>query len=216
MDLSLRGHACARLEKHGSVLVIDPGAFSAPDAADDADLVLITHGHPDHVVVDRLVQAMVERPALQVCAPHDVAAQLAAAGPGVAERVRAVADGDGFEAAGFTIEVLGELHAVVHPDLPRLANVAYLVDGAVLHPGDSFTRPRPGQRVDVLLLPVAAPWLKLAESVEHARAVEARVVVPIHDATLNPAGTGLVDRVLTGLVPGTYTRLADGAGLTVD
>jgi len=212
MDLTRLGHACVRLDAPHGRLVIDPGGYSDPDATDGADVVLITHEHADHVVPEPLRAALAERPALEVWAPPSVAAMLRAGAPAGADRVHDARAGDRFTVAGFAIEVFGELHAVVHPDVPRVANVAYLVGGAVLHPGDSFTLP--GRPIDVLLLPVAGPWMRLAEAVDYVRAVGPRIAIPIHDAVLSPVGLALVDRLLgpQGLGAGgaEYLRLVDG------
>jgi hypothetical protein len=93
-------------------------------------------------------------------------------------------------------------------------NVAYLVDERVYHPGDALTLP--GQPVDTLLLPVAAPWLKLGETIDFARAAGARLCVPIHDALLSDIGIGLVDRLLGPQGPGIgadYRRLGPADAL---
>lgn len=58
-----------------------------------------------------------------------------------------------------------------------------------MHPGDSFYIPF--EKVDVLALPSAAPWMKLSESVDYLRAMAPRVAVPIHQAILSDAGTGI-------------------------
>ena len=72
---------------------------------------------------------------------------------------------------------------MIHPDLPGIANLGYVVDdGAFYHPGDSFSPP--GRAVDILALPTGAPWLKVSEAVDFFRAVSPRVAVPIHEATL--------------------------------
>jgi L-ascorbate metabolism protein UlaG (beta-lactamase superfamily) len=87
-------------------------------------------------------------------------------------------------------------------------NVGYLINGLVFHPGDSFTLPE--RPVDVLLLPVTAPWSKIAEVIDFARAVKPRLAVPIHDAILSDIGLGLVDRLLGDQGPGigaAYRRL---------
>jgi L-ascorbate metabolism protein UlaG (beta-lactamase superfamily) len=217
MFLTRLGHACVRVEKDGARLVIDPGTFSAPDAVEGADVVLVTHQHADHVAVGALRDALAARPGLEVWAPTDVVAALTDGAPGVAGRVHAATGGDSFEAAGFAVEVFGELHAVVHPDAPRVANRAYLLDGALLHPGDSYTvPPRP---VDVLLAPISGPWLLLADVVDYVRAVAPRLVIPIHDALYAPIGLGMVDRLLgpqgLGIGGATYLRPADGERVRV-
>jgi L-ascorbate metabolism protein UlaG (beta-lactamase superfamily) len=217
MELSRLGHACVRLEKPGSRLVIDPGAFSAPDAVDGADAVLVTHQHADHVALPALRQALADAPALEVWAPAAVVAALTDGAPQVATRVHAVSAGDAFDAAGFAVRVFGGLHAVVHADIPRIANLAYLVDGAVLHPGDSFTLP--ATPVDVLLAPTGAPWLKAAEVIDYVRAVGPRLVLPIHDAFYSAAGLALVDTLLGPNGPGIggaeYRRPTEGEKVAV-
>lgn len=209
------GHACVRLERAGSRLVIDPGSFSELSVLDAADAVLVTHEHPDHVVVERLRAALATRSHLHVWAPAVVVDLLD--GTGVAAgRVHAVQQGDAFTAAGFDVVVLGEWHELVHPDVPRVANVAYLVDGSVLHPGDSFTLPPATTSVDVLLAPVSGPWLKLAEVIDYARAVHPRVVVPIHDALLSDAGRASADRLVVALGGSPeYRRLGAGDELVL-
>jgi L-ascorbate metabolism protein UlaG (beta-lactamase superfamily) len=205
------GHACIRFERDDRRLVLDPGGYSDAAVLADADAVLITHEHPDHVDPGALVAALAARPALEVWAPTGVVAQLVEAGA-PADRVHAAATGDAFAAAGFDVRVTGERHAVVHPDLPVAQNLAYLVDGAALHPGDSFTPPPAGVVVDLLLVPVAGPWLKLSEAVDYVRAVGPRVAVPIHDAVLTEAGRGLPDRLVASLGgAGEYVRITAGA-----
>jgi L-ascorbate metabolism protein UlaG (beta-lactamase superfamily) len=128
------------------------------------------------------------------------------------------------EIPGALIHVGGGAHAEIHPDVPRLAmNVTYLVevDGQSLyHPGDSFEPPQdvPGGRLDVLLLPVSGPWMKLREAIDFARSVPAGAVVPIHDALLSEIGHTLTGRWLdTARLGGeyTYSRLTAGESLTV-
>jgi L-ascorbate metabolism protein UlaG (beta-lactamase superfamily) len=217
MDLTPLGHACVRLDSGGSRLVIDPGAFCAADALEGADAVLITHEHVDHVVPDELRQALVGRPELQVWAPEGVAAAIAGDDDAVAGRVHVASPGDHLDVAGFGVDVVGGQHAVIHPDVPQAANVGYLVDGVVLHPGDSFTLP--DGDVEVVLLPVAGPWMKVAEAIDFVRAAPARRAIPIHDGTLTDAGKGLVDRLLGPQGPGTggteYARVQPGETVSV-
>jgi L-ascorbate metabolism protein UlaG (beta-lactamase superfamily) len=212
MRLRKLGHSCVRLEQDGKILVIDPGSFSAPNALDGAHAVLITHEHVDHVVVDAVRTAAQRNPDLHIWTNPSVANMLA--GNGLL--VDSVAGGDRFRAAdAFDVVVVGEWHAVIHPDVPRVRNITFVVDSLVFHPGDSFTLPE--QPVDTLLLPVYAPWCKIAEVIDFARAVKPRLALPIHDALLSEAGLGLVDRLLGPQGPGIgaeYRRL--GASETLD
>ncbi|WP_069386500.1 MBL fold metallo-hydrolase [Cellulosimicrobium cellulans] len=224
MRITFHGHACVTVRRAGAAVLVDPGTFSdTHDALRGATAVLLTHEHADHVDVPALAAALGERPDLQVWAPRDAAAAVLRALPDDARRVHVVAPGDRLDLAGIDVLVGGGQHAVVHPDIPRIANVTYLLrgdDATVHHPGDSFDPPTDvpaGARIDVLLAPVSAPWLKLAETIDAVRAIDPRVVVPVHDALLSAAGHTVVDRLLgehrTG---GTYDYRPLRPGETLD
>jgi L-ascorbate metabolism protein UlaG (beta-lactamase superfamily) len=207
MELIKYGHACVVLCDGDRRLVIDPGSLTEPEALDGASAVLVTHEHADHVVPDRLRAAMDADPALEVWTNASVAAQLEGAGP----RVHVVGHGDAVTAAGFDVHVHGELHAQIHPDIPRIPNVGFLVEGLVFHPGDALTVP--DEPVTTLLLPVHAPWSKTAEIIDYVREVHADQAYAVHDGLLNDTGLGAVARLLGEGGPGTptpYSLLAPG------
>ena len=210
MRITKFGHSCVRLEHDGHVLVVDPGGFTGPEAVDGADAVLITHEHPDHYAPDRL-----RATDAVVFTVEAVARRIAEDAPDVAERVRVVAPGEDFD-AGLPVRAVGEQHAVIHPDLPRVANSGYLVrlgGYRVFHPGDALTGP--GEPVDLLCVVVSAPWMKAAEAVDFARAVGAPRNLAIHDRVYSEAGLGIVDGHLRNLLAADqeYVRLPDGADL---
>lgn len=211
MRITKFGHACVRIEHAGVTLVLDPGVFTGSEALAGADVVLITHEHPDHVDPNHL--RALDCPVLTIA---DVADRLAREAPDLAPRVRVVSPGERFD-AGLPVTAVGELHAVIHPELPRVHNSGYLVeagDRRVFHPGDALTGP--GEEVDVLLLPVSAPWLKASEAIDFARDVGAPVNLAIHDRVYSEAGLGIVDGHLQRFLPPAgqrYERLADGAEL---
>lgn len=210
MKLTKMSHACIRLEKNGQTLVLDPGGFSEEDAAVGADAILVTHEHADHFDEGRLRAALDANPATELWTLAAVAEQLSAAFPG---RVHTVGHGDTFTAAGFDVQVHGELHAVIHPDIPRITNVGYLVDGAVFHPGDALTVP--DHPVDTLLLPVMAPWSKLSEVVDYVREVKPQRAYDIHDALLTDLARPIYDRLVGGLGGSEHLRLTPGASAEV-
>lgn len=210
MKFTKKSHACVRLEKDGSTLVIDPGAFSEEDAALGADAILITHEHADHFNEDRLRAAMEAGPATEIWTLRAVAEQISAAFPG---RVHTVGNGDAFTAAGFDIQVHGELHAVIHPDIPRITNVGYLVDGRVFHPGDALTVP--DHPVETLLLPVMAPWNKISEVIDYVREVKPQRAYDVHDALLTDLARPVYDRQIGALAGTDHQRLAPGTSATL-
>lgn len=177
-------HACVRLDDAGRSLVIDPGAFSeCDDALDGASAVLITHEHFDHLNADAVLSAARANPDLRVWAPPSVVQQLTELGP----RATPTAPGESFDAAGFSVRAFGGQHAVIHQALGTpCANVGYLVDDTVYHPGDSFFVPPVA--VPTLLVPLHAPWSKLAEVIDFVVAVRAPQAFPIHDAMLSDSG----------------------------
>jgi L-ascorbate metabolism protein UlaG (beta-lactamase superfamily) len=188
MRLIKHGHACVRLEVDDVVLVLDPGMFTAPEAVDGSTAVLVTHEHADHWTPDLL--RATDAPVFTIEA---VAAQIREQAPDVAERVTVVRPGDTFD-AGIPVEVVGEKHAVIHPELPHFDNSGYLLTAdttTVFHPGDALTVPP--AIPDVLLLPVSAPWLKVGECIDYARDVGAPRSLAIHDAVYSEAGLGIVD-----------------------
>lgn len=207
MRLTKYTHSCVRFDNGANALVIDPGVFSeVQPALEAAGAVLITHEHADHLNTPALIEAARANAAMRVWAPAPVAAELSELG----ERVTTVSAGESFDAGGFAVKTFGDLHALIHPLIgPPVANVGYLVEGAVYHPGDSFTVPT--EPVEVLMVPINAPWSKIGEVLDYAIAVRAPRVFQLHDALLNDNGAGLVDRHLTriaDLYGSTYQRLA--------
>jgi L-ascorbate metabolism protein UlaG (beta-lactamase superfamily) len=208
MRLTKFGHSCVRIEQDGAVLVIDPGSFTERAALDGVDAVLITHEHADHLDVDALAEALAKRPRVTVHTNADVAGKLTALG----DVVTTVETGQSFSAAGMPVRAFGGVHAEIHPDIPRVANLGYLVNDSVYHPGDSFDVPE-GVRVETLFVPVSAPWLKISESVDFVRAVAPRRAFALHDGIVNEAGGKLVDGVLGRLLEVDYQRLAPGTSV---
>jgi len=207
MELTKHGHACVVLSDGDRRLVLDPGAFTDPSVLQGASAVLVTHEHVDHVVPDQLKAALEADPALEVWTNSSVADLLDGAG----SRVHVVGAGDTFTAAGFGVHVHGELHAVIHPEIPRIQNIGFLVEGQVFHPGDALTVP--DEPVTTLLLPIHAPWSKASEIIDYVREVRADQAYALHDGLLNDTGLGLFTGLLGERGPGTptpYSRLAPG------
>ena len=204
MKLTRFTHACVRLESDGRVLVIDPGTFSEAESLDGASAVLITHEHADHVDVAKLSGRDIP-----IFAPAGVVEQLATDGISA----QAVTASDTFTAAGFAVRAVGGEHAEIFGGMPGCANIGYIVDDNVYHPGDSFFVP--DVPLLTLLVPAAGPWMKLAEAIEFVRAVKPARAIPIHDAIATAAGQGMADNWIGRMGEAEYTRVPVGASVNV-
>jgi L-ascorbate metabolism protein UlaG (beta-lactamase superfamily) len=214
MRLTKYTHACVRLEQDGSALVIDPGSFSeVEEALRGASAVLVTHEHPDHLDVERVAEGMAANQGLQLWAPAAAAAAISERlGAGAADRVHVSEPAAQFTAGGFTVRTFGGQHALIHPHVPMIANVGYLINDNVYHPGDSFIVPD-ATEVRTLLVPVHAPWSKTAEVIDFIASVRAAKAYPIHDSLLTDGGIGLVESLVArfgGSAGSRYEHLSPG------
>jgi L-ascorbate metabolism protein UlaG (beta-lactamase superfamily) len=213
MKLTKYAHACVTLEKDGAKIALDPGTFTpdAKEAVSSATAVLVTHEHFDHFDAALLADALTAQPQLVVFGPPAVRDKLGDHDG----RVRAVAAGDSLTVGGFSVEVHGDRHAIVHPDIPCPDNVGYLIDETVYHPGDSYFVP--GARVDTLLLPTSGPWTKVGEAADYVRAVKPSRLIQIHELMLSEMGQLSTARILgeNGLTGIPLTLLAAGESIDV-
>lgn len=212
MRVTKFSHSCVRLSHDGGDVVLDPGTWSERDSLDGVAAVLVTHEHADHWAIDQL--RATDAPVHTIEA---VARQIREADPEVGERVVVVHPGDETEIAGFGVRVVGEKHAVIHPELPRFDNSGFVLSAggqSVYHPGDSFELP--GQDVDVFCAPVCAPWAKMSELIDLAREVGAPRTLGIHDLVYSERLLPLADGRMTDFLAaqgGRYSRPEPGEDL---
>ena len=187
MEIEHLGHSCLRISHAGTSLLLDPGAFSSGLGGRLGErpltAVLITHAHADHLAPDLLAPLQDSAGAGGVLAEAGAADVVREAG-GTATTLTV---GTTTELGPFVVEVVGGRHAVIHPDVPRIGNVGLLVRAGgttLFHPGDAYDTVPDG--VDVLAVPLQAPWAKVGETVDFVRAVSPRIALPIHDALLRP------------------------------
>jgi hypothetical protein len=130
-------HSCLLFELNGQQLLFDPGKFSfneglvQPDVFKDVATVIITHDHPDHLDVDAL-QRIVERSGAIIISNGEVAAKLKQQGLAVQ-----IHEEGPLDRGAFQLQALPVRHeAILDSPLPQMT--AWLVNGRVLNPADSF------------------------------------------------------------------------------
>lgn len=192
MRITKYGHSCLHIVDEQASILTDPGAFSGPfEQLTGLTAVLITHQHPDHVDPERLTAVLATNPDARVYADPDSVTALA--GHGI--DATTVHTGDVLADVGTQVEVWVGDHAIIYGELPGITNACYLVGDRLFLPGDSFTLP--GRDVDILAVPVSAPWMAVKEAIDYLHEVAPAIAVPIHEKVLaNPAMVyGLIDRL---------------------
>lgn len=211
MQLTHFGHSCLLAEFGQTRLLFDPGTFSHGfEGITGLSAILITHQHPDHIDVTRLPTLLEDNPAAELYADPQTAAQLG-------EPWRAVHVGDELPLAELTVRAVGGCHAVIHPEIPVIENISYLVGDSkhrarLMHPGDALFVP--GEQVDVLATPAAAPWMKISEAVDYLRAVAPARAVPIHQAIVAPDARGIYYGRLTEMTTTDFQVLPEESAVT--
>jgi L-ascorbate metabolism protein UlaG (beta-lactamase superfamily) len=191
MRLTHLGHACLLVEVAGTRLLVDPGVYS-PDftTLTELDAILLTHQHADHVDPDRLPALVAGNPDAQVIAEPETAALLLDHAGDELSPI-SLAGQETTMVGSITVEGVGARHAFNHDGVPRCGNTGFVItaDGepTLFHPGDAYDG-EPAPQVDVLALPVNAPWTAVRDTLDFANRISPRWVVPIHDALLSDLG----------------------------
>lgn len=206
MKLTKYSHACLVIEKAGSAIVIDPGAWSGDLVIpDNVAGIIITHEHADHCDTKLISDILAKNSNAMIYAHSDVIAHL----PGLP--TQAVSTGETLQTGDFTLEFVGGEHALIHASIPRIANLGVIVDALVYYPGDSFALP--GKVVTTVAIPASAPWMKISEAMDFLTAIQASRFFPTHDAILSDTGKTLVDNLLGKTaenVNAAYERVTSG------
>ena len=207
------GHSCVLVEVGGARLLIDPGAFTKGfEELTGLDAVIVTHQHPDHLDVERLPLLLESNPEAALLTEPEAAAELDKVGIDAAP----LHPGSSVTVGGATVTGVGGTHAEIDPAIPRIGNVGLLIgadaEPTLFHPGDAYEYAPAG--VDVLAVPLSAPWTKFSETAAFARTVGAARAFPIHDGLLVKGGRGVYLGNLSRVLPDLEVHDLAGAGPT--
>ncbi len=167
------GHASFRIEAEGQVIYIDPWKL---ELTKEADLILITHGHRDHLSPDDLTQ---------IAGPETVIVCAAPYVEQIEGDVRGIAVGETMTVGPVKIEAVPSYN-IDKPNHPKSAgNVGYIVEiegRRIYHAGDTDLIPEMVDiDCDVALLPMGGTYTMNAEQAAAAAArIKPQVAVPMH------------------------------------
>lgn len=189
MLLTHLGHSCLLVESADTRVLIDPGAFSTDwHGLRDLTAIVVTHQHNDHLDPDAVPGLVADNPGARLFVE-----------PAAMGQVDALRDATAFTAdleedlGGLRLRGVGQQHAVINEFIPRITNTGVVLsaDGepTLFHPGDAYDAD-PGE-VDILALPVNAPWCASKETIDFVRRIAPRYAVPVHDALLSERGRTL-------------------------
>ncbi|GAB2798504.1 MBL fold metallo-hydrolase [Hymenobacter latericoloratus] len=173
-------------ELDGQQILFDPGKFSfneglvKPEVFKDVSVVLITHDHPDHLDVEALQKIVALRQAV-IVSNREVAAKLKAHGLTVQIHEEGPLDLGAFQLLAIPVQH----EAILDSPLPQMT--AWLVNGKVLNPADSFAgNLLQFAGIELLVLPVTAPFLTELVVADFALKMRPRQILPVHDGYLKP------------------------------
>jgi L-ascorbate metabolism protein UlaG (beta-lactamase superfamily) len=211
MELTHFGHSCLLADFGHTKVLFDPGNFSHGfEGITGLSAIMITHQHPDHVDPARLPALCQGNPAAVLYADGQTAAQLG-------EPCQVAHVGDQLRVGELTIRAVGGQHAVIHPEIPVVDNISYLVGdddhpARLMHPGDALFVP--DEPVDILAAPAAAPWMKISEAVDYLRAVAPARAVPIHQGIIAPKARGIYYGRLSEMTSTDFQVLPEESAVT--
>lgn len=190
MRITHLGHACLLVEAGGKRILLDPGVFSTHIAdVTGLDVILVTHQHADHVDLLRIPALLEFNPQARLYAEPQAASAMGKAGIDAEHTVA----GKVLTFGRVEVTPVGQMHALINEALPRIGNLGLVlrVEGepSLFHPGDAYDV-EPGQ-IDILALPLNAPWTAARDTIAFAQRISPRVCIPIHDALLSGIGRQL-------------------------
>lgn len=200
MRITHLGHSCLLIDMGGQRILIDPGSLS-PGVVDVTGIgvILVTHQHADHVDLQRLPAILETNPQARMYVEPQASAVMEEAGI-AAEHI---VSGTVLTFGRVQVTPVGERHALINEALPRIDNLGLVLrsegEPSLFHPGDAYDA-EPGQ-VDILALPLNAPWAASRDTVAFVRRISPRVSIPIHDALLSDVGRRLYLSQVQGFGP---------------
>ena len=181
MKISKYIHSCLLFEDDNYQLLVDPGKFSfieglvKPEDFAKVNTVIITHIHPDHFDPENL-KKIIELSKASVYTTEEVAKELDKRG--ITSILLAEME---FQLGPFHLAVFPVKHQpLLDSPIPQM--FGFVLNGKILHPVDSFADDLlKYQGMELLILPVTAPFAKELEIAAFADQLRPKQILPVHD-----------------------------------
>lgn len=178
MKITKFGHSCLLLEEGIARILLDPGEYSDIPRVSGLSAILITHEHRDHISIPKLKTILENNEGGEIITHEGVGELLDTAG--IAYRY--LGHEEGININGVAIESFGVNHEVIHETVPIVRNTGFLIAKRFFYPGDRLYNPH--VPVEILGLPVAAPWATIGYLADYAKEINPKKVIPMHDGML--------------------------------
>jgi L-ascorbate metabolism protein UlaG (beta-lactamase superfamily) len=185
MDITWFGNAWFRLRADGKLVHFDPlsdkyqkmfGVKAILGTSEKADLVAISHSHPDHWDKDTLDS--LRGPATVIVAPHKPAKSI--------EGAKEIEAGASIAVDGIDVKAVSayNLHKFYHRKGHGVGYLVKIGGKTIYHAGDTDFIPEMTSlgKVDVALLPIGGKYtMDVKEAAQAARAISPAIVIPMHN-----------------------------------
>lgn len=179
MKLMLLGHASVLVETNGKAIYIDP---YAGDYTRKADIIVVTHGHGDHLSSDK-IQA-IRRPDTVVIASASCAGNVPGKAISMSAGDKRTVDGIELEAVhSYNIKRFRSYGVPFHAKGENIGILLRAEGKTLLHASDTDYIPEMKQlpKIDVAMLPIGGTYtMDIPEAVEATLAINPSFVLPIH------------------------------------
>ena len=185
MKITKFGHCCLLIEEGGLRILTDPGNLSSEqDSARDIDIILITHEHADHFHIPSLKKVLENNPKAKVITNISVSGLIEE--QDIPVDFLTMKDGQKVDFGKIILEAIEGKHEEIYKDFGQVQNTCFFINNKLFYPGDSFKEPN--KPVEILALPVAGPWCKIADATNYALKVNPKIAFPVHDGALKVKG----------------------------
>ena len=177
------GQGSIRIMTDGKVVYIDP--FMICKTSNDADVILITHRHFDHLSVDDIEKVLNEKTV--IAAPGDCIDEIK---ENFDNEIMVVSPGEEYIINDIKIEAVRAYNIIKKEYHPKnndwLGYVVHAQDGKYYYTGDSEKIPEMNALdVDVIFVPLGQVYTmdSVQEAADAAKATGAKIAVPVHYGT---------------------------------